>query len=1292
MSTEKQKNVLVALAPYSDAVKELLAVQGKRDDLEILEAKSPDEAVMLIATNLPCMFVGSVVDNQGIPGVVNTLKRSDSGIKYGRLKTLVISKIKNKQLSKLVSSLGVTDYMEEPVPARTLVFKSNVQIKAVESVRKIEEGKKKASEKVVFKTDAEAAAGAAGAQPANSKLKPALQVENDMFLFKNGAAKKAGKKFMLELEGPDPASGAWVQHEDKGEAKSAWRWVPNDEKDKPETKNGDGWVHEGDKPVFNPNSKKWQMASEKPDLSYQKDKKKTATKVATNAEGELEVAEDSPKAESNLKAITAKWNPAALKAEEAKGANPLQESAPEESKSNLNSMNLVSAEPKGPGLQDKTGGSAEVKASKDLSYTGSTLPESKELKLESQEEKESDSPELTLKNRKKKPSKNPGKAEADESTEDPTVESKKTASTESANPQPEEKTNPALAFLQKKQSEAQKAKEKAPAEKWEESKGEFRNKTGGPSEPLVGAKDKRKATREDQEIASSKEKERPARDPGESKADRLKKLLASMDDEDDSEASEKEDQDSLRSEKKKKKGEGAKGGLLALKEKLLKEKKQLTQQLTEELSKPIPETISPEEEAEARAELGITDPNVSQKELARKKKFNKLKRMKDKLKDFDSDLTDVQEEAERPEPKIHDLKAEDPENTWSEKDLAAQASTGRKLNAYDSEVSEEELAEQEKKKFAERAAKKSREGTVEEPEFWRKESEILPLGGAWETTGFHFVYLDALTRYKGFTTVESLLPLWIYEGERVPELIAKRKEWRFYSREPVHAKEISQVPIGVVDYLNALNEQIKKGEGKKNAEKPDRAAALKEKLRDTAPSDADDTRDDEPGDSNAPTSSEDATPEERTKPRNMAEVAAESEERKKTLKEKVAAGKAGFADIEKKKKDRDAASKEDRLAALKARMGAGEDGRSAQEDEAESQEKETKTDDSSTEEIGLASEKKKKDRDGASKEDRLAALKARMGAGEDDRSAQEDEAESQEKETKADDSSTEEIGLASEKKKKDRGAASKEDRLAAMKKRLGDDGSGEDVDSESQPENEKAAESSDTEESAAPKEKRDRNKEQKEDRLAALREKLGANELKQEPEASTEEKNPAAKVEDALSGQSPAMKKFFERRKQKAAEAKPVADAVIANKPRDPGGPVAFLGIYVALSDAVYANREFPRTAVRMARAVSGTIENTFVTFARRVNLEGSDATVMGSSNPQHPLDSVMDVTAAPRISIALKTGAGDLLGWMVIEPIPPRTELTPNETDALNKTGAKVAQLWEARENEETKKEKSAA
>ncbi len=134
-----------------------------------------------------------------------------------------------------------------------------------------------------------------------AKLKPALNVSEDTFLFKNSQVKKVGKKVTMEMEGPAPETGEWVPHEDKGDTKNSWRWVPEDKKDAPETKNGDGWVHSGEKPIFNPESKKWQMSSEKPELALQKEGKKIATKVSTDENGEVEVAADSPAAEENLK-------------------------------------------------------------------------------------------------------------------------------------------------------------------------------------------------------------------------------------------------------------------------------------------------------------------------------------------------------------------------------------------------------------------------------------------------------------------------------------------------------------------------------------------------------------------------------------------------------------------------------------------------------------------------------------------------------------------------------------------------------------------------------------------------------------------------------------------------------------------------------------------------------------------------------------------------------------------------------------------------------------------------------
>ncbi|NUM88220.1 MAG: hypothetical protein HUU37_03360, partial [Bdellovibrionales bacterium] len=1076
--------------------------------------------------------------------------------------------------------------------------------------------------------DAEAAA--AQAQPVNAKQKPALQIESDMFLFKNGAARKSGKKLVVELEGPDPASGEWVQHEDKGDVKTAWRWVPTEDKGKPQS--GSGWVHEGDKPVFNPSTRKWQLAGEKPDLSYQKDKKKTASKVTTSATGEIEVAEDSPKAAENLRAITAKWNPAALTPEERKAAAAIAaaKAAPEEDKNNLASMNLVKKDAPSGGFQDKAGAQEPKPEGKDLSYSGSTLPESKELSLKDKKKTE-ESEELVLKDRKKRPPRKPGE-KMDSGEEEELARSQargllgKTEKPEAE----EEKTNPALAFLEKKKTEAKERKVAGTPEKTTEPEAKT-------SEKIESAPEKKSRSTPDREIPAAKKKERPPRDPGESKADRLKRLMAGMESEDE----EDDEAPPVEARKKSPRTEEKKDKLARLREKLLGEKRALTEELTEELARPIPSTLTPEEEAEARQELGITDPSVTPKELARKKKFHKLKSLKDKLKDFDADILDASEEAEKPDPKAHDLKADDPENTWSQKDLSAQPESKRKLNAFDSDVSEDELAEQEKKKaLLGNGTRKNRDENVREPEFFRKESEILPLGGAWESTGFYFVYLDALTRYKGFSTVESLLPLWIYEGERVPELLSKTKEWRFFSREPVRATEMSQVPIEVVDFLKNLNEQIQRGEGRKKDHKDDKAdrlAALKDRLGGD--------REEEDGADEAEIRGEELTEksenagENTKKIRTMADKTVELEAKKKARKEELEAGKTSFANDEDKKKKRETETKADRLAALKARMG--KDGAEASTDEEEPlRSGESRQDE--PEELNASPDKKKKSRGGDDKADRLAALKARMG---------EDgaEASTDEEETllggESPSEGAEELNASPDKKKKSRGGDDKADRLAALKEKLGA--------------GEKSEEDGDT--SA-----------------------IGGDRKK--PEEAPPSDASSARVEEKLSEQSPAMKKFFERRKKKAETS--AHDTVIDYKPRDPGGPVAFLGVYVALSDAVYKNKEFPRTATRMAKAISIAVENSFATFARAKDPEGTDAEVMGSANLQHPVGSAIDAKAPPRIPFELRNSAGDVMGWLIIEPSPPRAELTPNETEALKDTAAKVAQLWEARENEEKRKQ----
>ncbi len=943
MADRKDKIKIIVLEPVSPLVQELIKTQSSREDIDLERAQTADDAAGLALTFLPCMLVASLQDNKDIPAVVNLLKKVERGIKYGRLKSMITSKVKNKQLSNLVTGMGVTDFIEEPAPARTLVFKSNLQIKAVETIRKQEEAKLKAQEKTVFKKDQDKISGGDG-EAAKTKSKEALTLGEDMFLFKNAGAKKSGKKLTLEAEGPDPASGEWVQHEDKGNAKTSWRWVPNEDKAKPAAEQKkDGWVHEGEKPVFNPQAKKWQLTSEKPDLSFQKDGKKVAAKVSTSAKGEVEIAEDSKQAEENLNKIALKWNPAAAKKPAATAAQPAK---PE-------------AEKNDPAFNNKTGGPKEKtehqknldlkpeekKESKELQFKDKKPKDPKELSLKETEEKkegEKEAKELNFKDKKK-----PQKAAKDfiaEKEDASAPQGKDSAVQKSAVDAGAEK-----ALYQEKLEKQKSSLEKGEKSLgWESEKGDFKNHLTEDEKTEASASKKEKTAETEVEGDLGREKKLKKK-PGESKLDKLKRLMEKFDEEE-----EEPESDSPTLKQKKKKPEEDRAARLArLKEKAQKDKKEMMVALQDELAKPLPETL-PKEEAEAiRKELGLEDPALSDKELARKHKLNKLKNLKERLKDVDTDLTTIEEIANDKEELEAVEQAEEAENTWSKQQLDGARVKERNFSARDSDLEEAEETEAQKKKKAQSAEKVKREVPPGEPEFFKEEREVLPLGAAWESTGKFYVFLDAATHYKGFQDLQAILPLWVYEGEFKPELLSKIKKWRFYTRLPVQAKTVAEVPLEVVDYLNALKKETEKNT--KKDDRADRLAALKDSLKGEEDSDSEDG--------------------EVKKPATYKEKIEEIEKKKEKLKEKMAEGKSVFQEKEQEKKKR--AEETDPLEALKERLGK-KDEQEAEEPEAEAGDVEEAGDEEESSTAGSA--KKKKGNEEDDKRARFAALKAKLGA------------------------------------------------------------------------------------------------------------------------------------------------------------------------------------------------------------------------------------------------------------------------------------------------------------------------
>src|SRR3989344_2288659 len=103
MSKEKQKDYIVVLEPCTEGVSALLVELRKRDGLEILTTSSVDEAVQVVNQFMPCMVIGNIIENSSVATTVTMLKRIEKGIKYGLLKTMMVSKIKSKQLGSLVT-------------------------------------------------------------------------------------------------------------------------------------------------------------------------------------------------------------------------------------------------------------------------------------------------------------------------------------------------------------------------------------------------------------------------------------------------------------------------------------------------------------------------------------------------------------------------------------------------------------------------------------------------------------------------------------------------------------------------------------------------------------------------------------------------------------------------------------------------------------------------------------------------------------------------------------------------------------------------------------------------------------------------------------------------------------------------------------------------------------------------------------------------------------------------------------------------------------------------------------
>lgn len=1253
---EKELHKIVVLEPCTPAVEELLKKVEGAKQAELIRITNPEEAIQSVRQYQPCILVTCTINNADIPVRVNMLKKLESSIKSGVLKTLFVSKLKNRQLGSLITSLGVTDFIEEPVPARTLQFKTNLQLKAVETVKKQQELKKASQEKIVFKkSEAKQDNSNAVATETNAKRKPALSLEEDTFLFKNSGVKKVGKKTLVELEGPSPESGEWVPHEDKGDVKTSWRWVPNEKKDLPkEEAQKEGWVHEGEKPQFNEESGKWQFNSEKPDLSFQKKGEKVASKISTDESGEVVVAEDSPKAEENIKkareVVTRKKED--RKKEDNRISKEKAEKKEEDQAATLRAINREkndksSGEPetafqKNPvaesnGEEKKIGkknaSDLEDRLNRAMNKVGTAgdLPEESEEVISKAEKEET--PEEAPKSpldflKKKREQKEKQKTELSSAKEDSpkkdgeVIALKSSEKTEEPTEEKEFKASKASSDEKPKKSAADAAKEALERMKRKvdaKSIGSIEKESDSEEVPFVSGKEEKDENPEDELKIDRKtgEKEKKERNTNLEKDSPEKNRETSL---------KKDTPVRMKPEERKAK------------------KREILSKIQEVLNKPLPEKLSTEEEQSLRKELGLENKReITPRELAKRSKLNKVKELKEQLEELNGYVEDT------PEFREHDLKKDEIENTWSQKG-EGEKKKNRKINAYDSDSPELQDEDSSKTNNSAEKRKEEREKRpIEDRYVYLPENEVTPLGGAWESTGEYYIFLAATVRYKGFQKLDDLCPLLFYRGERIPELLDKTKQWRFLDRLPIRAERAADIPKDIRDFLFSLKAQAQSEEKKKIEEEKKKLEEQVETEKEAKqkPESAEQIEDADPVSVKKKESSK------------LTGLLEELENQAKELEEKS-----------QKEADSDALE-------------------SLNEESFEEAEKEKKATKDSFE-----TEKKEK-----AKKEEKKSLKDLMA------SLEKEEAEQKEKFSQLEEEEAKEKAIISsseeEPKKEDKTETNLIDEVDEKETEK------EELVPESSSEEEaktKSSESTFEEKNEDKKSNRSKESNDLESRLAALKSKLEdpfteEEEKKSAKPETTEEVAPRVKsetpppsegldnVKEKLKAGSEAIEKFLERRKQK--KSKPAKESQTAKKDTSPDSAQhsPYLSVYLAVSNAFGSSKDPTKAVQRVLRSMEDAFGNCVVyIFFDKGPIESGTVEISSNGTGIGQKIPVSSGLACP-IQFGVGSEEGSFLGYLFLKPSGTREFFTGAEEDAANKVAASLWSILVSREkNSEAK------
>ena len=784
---------IILLEPVIDSMGALVRVLEKSKQFEMLNVPTTEEALQVAQQFLPCVILVSLRGSLDGASQVELLKKLEKPIRAGQLKALVVSSVKNHPLAKNIAAIGVTDYAEEPITTKSLLFKINFIVKAIVAQRKRTDSSK-SIEQIVFKANESKKSDESVTISAEvpAKYKPALQFGEDTFVFKGTPPRKIGQKFILEAEGPLPDTGDWEAVPGKKGEEQKWKWVPkiNPDGEALEGNKDGGWIHDGEKPAFDVGKGKWHLKSQKPRLEFFKDGRAVGSKVETDEDGNVVIAEDSQIAKENLminKTLAAQAREEFVKKvvafqekekqeEDAKkiAAKKTAADAGAESENSIGEdiqpdifSNKVGARKEEANQKiGKNKSAIEGEAGWDASAHRRELAEKKRQKRLALEEKEA---ELERADRRK------GKKDLGSGAEELELQIREKSLEGLEKDDLEGDQN--IRDKMRPEIELNLGKEEFPEglskDQLASDQNSFQKREGKVVKNLLGQEEKPKEWNEvESELSEDDEKQRPELDSEEEEVRRTRDAKA----------------------------------LERATDRAQKRIAELRKQVLEESSRPLNDEMTEEEERALRHELGVTDrPKFTRRELKQKARLERAKASK-------KEIHDISESLEGRGVPLEALFPPEEESDWSQQD-SDDLKKKRNFRAIDSIDKEaEDLFGLGKKNKNNKSG--NEKSAVDEEIFFLLQSETQPADGSWECEDGVWIYLPNFVFESGIEQLDDLLPAWIFTGEDEPELLVEEKKWKFLGSAPTKVDSANDLPRAIKDLLANLRNQASMALGK----------------------------------------------------------------------------------------------------------------------------------------------------------------------------------------------------------------------------------------------------------------------------------------------------------------------------------------------------------------------------------------------------------------------------------------------------------------------------------------------